>query len=93
MNWLAIGSAFWLGILTAISPCPLTTNIAAISSAPSSSKSSGTLPSPVRKPIRRAGASASTRTKRATGFPAFAITTDSPAATASSSRDRCVFAS
>ena len=31
MTWLAIGSAFWLGILTAISPCPLATNIAAIS--------------------------------------------------------------
>lgn len=28
---LALGSAFWLGILTSISPCPLTTNIAAIS--------------------------------------------------------------
>lgn len=31
MNWIAIGSALWLGILTAISPCPLATNIAAIS--------------------------------------------------------------
>ncbi len=28
---LAIGSAIWLGILTSISPCPLATNIAAIS--------------------------------------------------------------
>jgi cytochrome c biogenesis protein CcdA len=28
---LALGSAFWLGILTSISPCPLATNIAAIS--------------------------------------------------------------
>jgi len=28
---LAIGSATWLGILTSISPCPLATNIAAIS--------------------------------------------------------------
>lgn len=28
---LACGSAFWLGILTSISPCPLATNIAAIS--------------------------------------------------------------
>ena len=28
---LAIGTALWLGILTSISPCPLTTNIAAIS--------------------------------------------------------------
>ena len=27
---LAIGTAFWLGILTSISPCPLATNIAAI---------------------------------------------------------------
>ena len=27
---LAAGSAFWLGILTSISPCPLATNIAAI---------------------------------------------------------------
>ncbi len=31
MTWLAITSALWLGILTAISPCPLATNIAAIS--------------------------------------------------------------
>jgi cytochrome c biogenesis protein CcdA len=29
--WMAIGSALWLGILTSISPCPLATNIAAIS--------------------------------------------------------------
>jgi cytochrome c biogenesis protein CcdA len=28
---LAAGSAFWLGILTSLSPCPLATNIAAIS--------------------------------------------------------------
>jgi len=28
---IAIGSAFWLGILTSISPCPMATNIAAIS--------------------------------------------------------------
>jgi cytochrome c-type biogenesis protein len=28
---LAAGSAFWLGLLTSISPCPLATNIAAIS--------------------------------------------------------------
>lgn len=31
MMFIAIFSAFWLGILTAISPCPLATNIAAIS--------------------------------------------------------------
>ncbi len=31
MTWLVLGSALWLGILTAISPCPLATNIAAIS--------------------------------------------------------------
>jgi len=31
MSWEALLSAFWLGILTAISPCPMTTNIAAIS--------------------------------------------------------------
>lgn len=31
MTWLAVGSALWLGILTSISPCPLATNIAAIS--------------------------------------------------------------
>ncbi|MFA6568319.1 MAG: aromatic aminobenezylarsenical efflux permease ArsG family transporter [Victivallales bacterium] len=31
MNWLAITSALWLGMLTAISPCPLAANIAAIS--------------------------------------------------------------
>jgi cytochrome c-type biogenesis protein len=29
--WLAIASALWLGILTSISPCPLASNIAAIS--------------------------------------------------------------
>jgi len=31
MSWLVLGSALWLGILTAVSPCPLATNIAAIS--------------------------------------------------------------
>jgi len=31
MTWLTVGSALWLGILTSISPCPLATNIAAIS--------------------------------------------------------------
>ncbi len=31
MEWVWIGSALWLGILTAISPCPMATNIAAIS--------------------------------------------------------------
>jgi cytochrome c biogenesis protein CcdA len=30
-TWLAVGSALWLGILTSISPCPLATNIAAVS--------------------------------------------------------------
>jgi cytochrome c biogenesis protein CcdA len=30
-SWLAVGSALWLGILTSISPCPLATNIAAVS--------------------------------------------------------------
>jgi cytochrome c-type biogenesis protein len=29
--WLGAGTAFWLGFLTSISPCPLTTNIAAVS--------------------------------------------------------------
>jgi len=28
---IAIGTAFWLGVMTSISPCPLATNIAAIS--------------------------------------------------------------
>lgn len=28
---LAVGGAFWLGVLTSISPCPLATNLAAIS--------------------------------------------------------------
>lgn len=28
---VAVGSAFWLGVLTSISPCPLATNIAAMS--------------------------------------------------------------
>jgi cytochrome c-type biogenesis protein len=31
MSWFAIGTALWLGILTSISPCPLASNIAAIS--------------------------------------------------------------
>ncbi len=31
MTWLSVVSALWLGILTSISPCPLATNIAAIS--------------------------------------------------------------
>lgn len=29
--YIALGTAFWLGVLTSISPCPLATNIAAIS--------------------------------------------------------------
>jgi cytochrome c biogenesis protein CcdA len=31
MSWYILASALWLGILTAISPCPLATNIVAIS--------------------------------------------------------------
>ena len=31
MNWVSITTAAWLGILTAISPCPLASNVAAIS--------------------------------------------------------------
>lgn len=31
MDWLSISTAAWLGVLTAISPCPLATNVAAIS--------------------------------------------------------------
>ncbi|MFW5893746.1 MAG: aromatic aminobenezylarsenical efflux permease ArsG family transporter [Verrucomicrobiota bacterium] len=31
MTWIAILTALWFGILTSISPCPLATNIAAIS--------------------------------------------------------------
>ena len=31
MTWYAIGTAVWLGVLTSISPCPLASNIAAIS--------------------------------------------------------------
>ncbi|MDD3001617.1 MAG: aromatic aminobenezylarsenical efflux permease ArsG family transporter [Candidatus Riflebacteria bacterium] len=31
MNWISFSTAAWLGVLTAISPCPLATNIAAIS--------------------------------------------------------------
>ena len=30
-GWLALGTALWLGILTSISPCPLSTNIVAVS--------------------------------------------------------------
>jgi len=29
--WLAAGSALWLGLVTSISPCPLATNVAAVS--------------------------------------------------------------
>lgn len=29
--WIAAGLAFWFGLLTAISPCPMATNVAAIS--------------------------------------------------------------
>jgi cytochrome c-type biogenesis protein len=29
--WLNLGTAFWLGLLTSISPCPMATNIAALS--------------------------------------------------------------
>ena len=29
--WIGLASAFWIGVLTSISPCPLATNIAAIS--------------------------------------------------------------
>ena len=28
--WLAIGGAFWIGMLTSLSPCPMATNVAAI---------------------------------------------------------------
>ena len=31
MDWASLSTAAWLGILTAISPCPLATNVAAIS--------------------------------------------------------------
>lgn len=31
MTWFAVATALWLGILTSISPCPLASNIAAIS--------------------------------------------------------------
>ena len=31
MNWVSITTAAWLGVLTAISPCPLASNVAAIS--------------------------------------------------------------
>jgi cytochrome c biogenesis protein CcdA len=31
MDWVSVTTAVWLGILTAISPCPLATNVAAIS--------------------------------------------------------------
>ncbi len=29
--WFGVATAFWLGLLTAVSPCPLATNIAAVS--------------------------------------------------------------
>ncbi len=28
--WIALGSSFWLGVLTSISPCPMATNFAAV---------------------------------------------------------------
>ncbi len=31
MTWLTVATALWFGILTSISPCPLATNVAAIS--------------------------------------------------------------
>ena len=31
LSLISIGTALWLGILTSISPCPLSTNVAAIS--------------------------------------------------------------
>lgn len=31
MDWISLSAAAWLGVLTAISPCPLATNVAAIS--------------------------------------------------------------
>ena len=31
MTWYAVGTAVWLGVLTSISPCPLASNVAAIS--------------------------------------------------------------
>lgn len=31
MDWISISSAAWLGVMTAISPCPLASNVAAIS--------------------------------------------------------------
>lgn len=31
MTWYVVGTALWLGMLTSISPCPLASNIAAIS--------------------------------------------------------------
>ena len=31
MSWVSITSAVWLGLLTAVSPCPLASNVAAIS--------------------------------------------------------------
>lgn len=31
MNWLTVATALWFGVLTSISPCPLATNVAAIS--------------------------------------------------------------
>lgn len=31
MTWFAVGWALWLGVLTSVSPCPLASNVAAIS--------------------------------------------------------------
>ncbi len=69
-------------------------NSSSISVPPIRSKSSGTdMPLPARKPNRRGAAGASRAETLTRGFPAFAITNDSPRAAFSTSAESCVFAS
>src|SRR5689334_429269 len=68
-------------------------NSAAISRSPIRSKSFGTLISPFRNPMRFRFAGASRRDTFTSGFPALAMTNDSPFAARSTRRERCVFAS
>ena len=66
---------------------------AAIASRPMPSKSLGMRNAPSRNPNRRAAVGASTGPSVATGVPARAMTTVSPASTRARRRERCVLAS
>jgi hypothetical protein len=69
-------------------------NSVSMAPAPILSKSTGTAICPARNPMRFGPPSGlSTGASFAIGLPAFAISTDSPAATRASRREKCVFAS